>query len=171
MIQYKQFINKIFFYPIRNARFSSHCLWHLWLGIFPRLVIQFLSLGLQELGIKEVRFITKSPTSPHLFSTLTPMLYFFLTHLLIHSVEGYKLDYPVLNFTGFLFYAVTFVVGFYGKDNPYNNYGLGNVIALYMRYNWPKYSRNFKLNSHKIDSLSLLSYQGTFKHIYSLLNP
>jgi len=46
----------------------------------------------------------------------------------LKSVEGYHLDYPLLNVTGYLFYSICYTVCFFFKDdNPFNNYGYGTI--------------------------------------------
>jgi len=52
----------------------------------------------------------------------------FYTNYKLKNVEGYKLDFQVLNFTGFAFYSYIYIIGyFYADTNPFNNYGLGKV--------------------------------------------
>jgi len=71
-------------------------------------------------------------------SDTTGWIYFFAwsisfygqlyTNWKLKSVEGYKLDFQVLNFTGFAFYSFMYIVGyFWGSSNPFRNYGLGAV--------------------------------------------
>jgi len=42
------------------------------------------------------------------------------------SVEGFKLDYPYLNLSGYIFITVSNTVAFF-YEFPFNNYGMGNV--------------------------------------------
>jgi len=50
------------------------------------------------------------------------------TNWRLKSVEGYKLDFQVLNITGFTFYSFIYIVGyFFESSNPFNNYGYGKV--------------------------------------------
>jgi len=52
----------------------------------------------------------------------------FYTNYKLKNVEGYKLDFQVLNFTGFAFYSYMYIIGYFNADtNPFNNYGLGKV--------------------------------------------
>jgi len=52
----------------------------------------------------------------------------FYTNWKLKNVEGFKLDFQLLNFTGFAFYSFMYIVGFFWSDsNPYDNYGLGKV--------------------------------------------
>jgi cystinosin len=52
----------------------------------------------------------------------------FYTNWKLKSVEGYKLDFQVLNFTGFAFYSYIYIIGYFWQDtNPYDNYGLGEI--------------------------------------------
>jgi len=54
----------------------------------------------------------------------------------LNSVEGYHLDYPLLNVSGYLFYSTCYTVCFFFKDdNPYNNYGYGTVWAFSLAMN------------------------------------
>jgi len=45
----------------------------------------------------------------------------------LRSVEGYHLDYPFLNFSGYIFYSMCYTVCYFIKDNPFNNYGFGTI--------------------------------------------
>jgi len=52
----------------------------------------------------------------------------FYTNWKLKSVEGYKLDFQILNFTGFAFYSYIYIVGYFWQDkNPFDNYGLGKI--------------------------------------------
>jgi len=53
----------------------------------------------------------------------------------LKSVEGFKLDFPFLNLTGFLFYSISFTVG-YLKEHPFNNYGLGKIDLQDVVFAW-----------------------------------
>jgi len=45
----------------------------------------------------------------------------------LQSVEGFKLDYPFLNLSGFIFYSMAFSAGFFIQGLPFQNYGLGTI--------------------------------------------
>lgn len=49
------------------------------------------------------------------------------TNWRLKSVEGYKLDFQVLNLTGFSFYSYIYVMGYFYPDDSTGNYGLGTV--------------------------------------------
>jgi len=50
------------------------------------------------------------------------------TNYKLKSVEGFKLDFVVLNFIGFAFYSYIYVITYFWQDtNPFGNYGLGTV--------------------------------------------
>jgi len=45
----------------------------------------------------------------------------------LKSVEGFKLDYPFLNMSGFIFYAIAYTAGYVLYELPNENYGLGKI--------------------------------------------
>lgn len=47
-----------------------------------------------------------------------------------YSVEGFKLDYPFLNLSGYIFFSISASVAFFAKNLPFNNYGMGNVKII-----------------------------------------
>jgi len=52
----------------------------------------------------------------------------FYTNWKLKNVEGFKLDFQLLNFTGFAFYSFMYIVCFFWENsNPYDNYGLGKI--------------------------------------------
>ena len=63
-----------------------------------------------------------------------PLLNSLTHHHFPISVEGFKLDFPFLNLSGFLFYSISFTVAYMNNGPPYGlpfeNYGLGRVIIL-----------------------------------------
>lgn len=53
----------------------------------------------------------------------------------LKSVEGFKLDFPFLNLTGFLFYSISFTVG-YLKEDIAKAYGLGKIDLQDVAFAW-----------------------------------
>jgi len=55
----------------------------------------------------------------------------------LQSVEGFKLDYPFLNLSGFTFYAISLTAGYISKGNlPFDNYGLDIVDIQDVVFAW-----------------------------------
>lgn len=53
-----------------------------------------------------------------------------------NSVEGFKLDYPFLNLSGFAFCSIAYSVAFFVPNLPFDNYGYGTVqITSKIEYN------------------------------------
>jgi len=77
------------------------------MGLFFCLVHQFLPSNLGQLQAEKVRFLLCEPIE-----------------IISCSVEGYHLDYPFLNFSGYIFYSTCCTFGFFWKNN---HYGMGTV--------------------------------------------
>jgi len=53
----------------------------------------------------------------------------------LQSVEGFKLDYPYLNLSGFIMLGISSSVGFF-FELPFKNYGLGNLRIQDLLYSY-----------------------------------
>lgn len=103
------------------------------MGLLCFLGRQFLSTSLCQLQAQEVHINLSTQ-----FNT-------------VFSVEGLQLDYPFLNFSGYIFYSICYTVGFWFKNNPFNNYGFGTVGSFH--YLYPQFYHRSK---YKILSLPIM---------------
>jgi len=63
----------------------------------------------------------------------------------LKSVEGFKLDYPFLNITGFIFYSISYGTAYF-SDLPFDNYGLGTVRIQDVVFSFHNLAVNLILN-------------------------
>jgi len=54
----------------------------------------------------------------------------------LKNVEGFKLDYPFLNLSGYIFISISNSVAFFWNGLPFQNYGMGKVEIQDVLYGW-----------------------------------